>query len=162
MVASNNVLDVLDDPGRQHALGEIARVLRDEGALLFSSHNRAHIPHLDTSLRSAYRGALRSPRGFARAVYASRTITRRMRNRRLARSFERLDGDYALVNDAVHDHRLVHYYITRDAQAAQLAEAGLELVACFDIAGRPVPPGETAERSASLHYAARRRTSAAN
>ena len=162
VIASNNVIDVLGDEGRRRALAGIARVLADDGVLLFSSHNYANIPHLDTSLGAYLKGAFRSPRGFARAVYHVVLLPRRMRNRRVARSFERRDVEYALVNEPVHDHRLVHYFISREAQERQLAAVGLELVDCYDIDGRSVGPGETAEHSSELHYAARVRTSAAN
>lgn len=162
VVASNNVLDVLGDAERRRALAGIARVLHEEGVLLFSSHNHAHVPYLDGSIRAYLRDGVRSPRNLARTIYHSRTFARRLRNRRAGRSYETSDGGYALVNDPVHDHRLVMYHIGRDAQAAQLADAGLELVACFDVDGRPVAAGESAEQSTELHYAARRRTSAAN
>jgi SAM-dependent methyltransferase len=156
IVASNNVIDVLSDEGRRAALADMERVLAPDGVLLFSSHNQAHIPYLDTSLGSYARGAFRSPGQFARAVYYSRHFLRRLRNRRTARTFEADAGEYALVNDPVHEHRLVHYYIGRDAQARQLAAIGLQLEACFDVDGRDVPPGETAETSFELHYAAGR------
>lgn len=162
VVASNNVLDVLGDVGRRRALADFARLLTDDGVLLFSSHNQANIPHLDTSLAAYLRGAFGSPRDFARAVHHAILLPRRARNRRTARSFERRDVEYALVNEPVHDHRLVHYFISRDAQERQLAAVGLELVDCFDIEGRAIGPGETAECSTELHYAARLRTSAAN
>ncbi len=162
VIASNNVLDVLGDTGRRAALADIARLLTEGGVLMFSSHNFANIPHLDTSVSAYMRGAFRSPRGFARAAYHLLLLPRRLRNRRVARSFERRDVEYALVNEPVHDHRLVHYFIGRDAQERQLAAVALELVDCYDIDGRAVGPGETAERSTELHYAARLRTSAAN
>ncbi|MEA2126078.1 MAG: hypothetical protein QOI80_2860 [Solirubrobacteraceae bacterium] len=156
IVASNNLIDVLSDAGRRAALADMARILTGDGVLLFSSHNQANIPYLDTSLGSYARGALSSPSEFARAVYHSRHFVRRLRNRRTARTFETDAGEYALVNDPVHEHRLVHYFIRRDAQARQLAAIGLELEACFDTDGRDVPGGEDAETSTELHYAAGR------
>ncbi len=162
VVASNNVLDVLDDEGRRGALAEISRVLREEGALLFSGHNLDNEPYLDTTIGAYFRGALSSPRGFARALFHGRTFAQRVRNRRAGRARERHGDGYALINDPVHDHRLVMYFIDREGQERQLAAAGLELVACFDREGRPVPKGQRAERSTELHYAARKRTSAAN
>jgi SAM-dependent methyltransferase len=148
VVASNNVLDVLGDADRRAALAGFARVLAPGGTLLFSSHNQANIPHT--------RALPRTPREFAAAVYHSRHLPQRLRNRRFARAYEHSESDYAIVNDAVHDHRLAHYYIRRDAQERQLAEAGLELVDCLDVDTHPVARGETAERSSALHYAARR------
>jgi SAM-dependent methyltransferase len=156
VVGANNVIDVLGDDARREALAEMARVLTPDGILLFSSHNQANIPRLDTSIGSYARGALRSPGTFARAIYHSRHLPRRVRNRRFARTFETDASEYAIVNDPVHEHRLAHYYIRRDIQARQLAGAGLELVACLDVEGREVPAGEDAEASSELHYAAKR------
>ena len=42
VVASCNVIDVLDDPARRALLGQLRRVLVPGGALQFSSHNRDH------------------------------------------------------------------------------------------------------------------------
>jgi SAM-dependent methyltransferase len=155
IVASNNLIDVLGDDERKRVLAEWARLLSPDGVLIFSSHNQANVPFLDTSLRYYTRGALRSPGAFARAVYYTARLPVRLRNRRAARAFERDGGAYAIINDPVHDHRLAHYYIRRDAQERQLADARLKLVDCLDIEGRPVGPGEEAERSSELHYAAR-------
>lgn len=163
VVAPGNVLDMLGDEGRRVALRELIRLVSDDGVLLFSSHNQAHLPLMDLGLSAHLHGAFRSPRDFARAGYHALRMPVRIRNRRAARALERRDGtDYALVNDPVHDHALVHYFISRDAQERQLAELGCELVDCLDVDGRTVAPGEGAERSSELHYAARRRTSAAN
>jgi SAM-dependent methyltransferase len=155
VVGANNILDVLGNDARRAALRDIARILSDDGILLFSSHNQANIPYLNTSVGSYARGALSSPRDFARTVYHSRTLAKRLRNRRTARTFETNAGEYAIVNDPVHEHRLAHYYIARDAQDRQLADAGFALEACFDIDGREVAAGDNAQTSTELHYAAR-------
>lgn len=151
VVAANNLLDVLSHEERVPVFAAIARVLEPGGTLVFSSHNRANIP----SLGATHGSAFSSPGRFARAVYRSRSVPQRLRNRRAARVFEHADGDYAIVNDPVHDHRLAHYYIARDAQERQLASAGFELIEVFDTDGGLVARGADAPRSASLHYAAR-------
>ena len=148
IVAANNVIDVLGDEDRRAALAGFARALAPGGLLLFSTHNQAHIPHMHALPRS--------PREVARAVYHARHFPQRVRNRRFARAFEHADSEYAIVNDSAHAHRLAHYYIRRDAQERQLADAGFALLECLDLDAHPVAPGETAERSASLHYAATR------
>ncbi|MEA2178859.1 MAG: hypothetical protein QOG77_2156 [Solirubrobacteraceae bacterium] len=162
IVASDNVIDVLDPAGRERALAGLARLLRGDGMLLFSSHNRANLPYLDTRLGSFANGALRSPRAMARTLYHAPRILRRARNRHRARAFEQVGDGWAIVNDPVHEHRLAHYYVTRAEQERQLAAAGLTLLGCFDTDGAAVPSGEDAEHSTELHYAAQRRTSAAN
>jgi SAM-dependent methyltransferase len=145
--AGYNVLDVLDDDERRRALGEIRRILADGGALAFSTHNRAapaapapgRIGFTPNPVRLAYRvvGTLAS-----------------VRNRRRLAPLEREEPAYALRNDAAHWYRLLHYYIGRDEQERQLAEAGFALVECLDEDGRTVPPGEAAAGSSELHYLA--------
>jgi SAM-dependent methyltransferase len=141
IVASDNVLDVLDDGDRRAALSGWARALAPGGILLFSSHNHAFAPHV--------------PGVMGRAWYA-RHLVSRIRNHRVAHAYEHDEGSYAIVNDGAHEHRLAHYYIGRDAQERQLAESGFELLECLDREGRPVAPGEAAEPSSELHYAAKR------
>jgi SAM-dependent methyltransferase len=148
IVAADNVVDVLGDEDRRAALAGFARALSPGGLLLFSSHNQAHIPRMHALPRT--------PREIARAVYHARHFPQRVRNRRHARAFEHAESEYAIVNDSAHEHRLAHYYIRRDAQERQLADAGLTLVECLDLEARPVRSCETAARSASLHYAATR------
>lgn len=155
VVGANNVLDVLGDQDRRGVLEEIARVLAPAGLLLFSSHNRAFIPFIADGV-GPERVALRSPVGVARAVWHARRLPGLRRNRRRARAFERVESDYAIVNDEAHDYRLAHYYITREAQERQLVAAGLSLLECRDNDALVVPPGAEAARSSALHYVARR------
>ncbi len=143
LIAADNVLDVLDDSDRRAALSGWARVLDPGGVLVFSSHNR---------------GGIRRHPGLARRLRDLRHPLRSARNRRAARAFEYADDDYAIVNDAAHEHRLAHYYIRQDAQESQLAAAGFDLLECLDADGRPVGPGDSAEHSSELHYAARKQT----
>ena len=76
-------------------------------------------------------------------------------HRRLSRE-QRIEADYAILNDEAHDYSLLHYYIARDGQDRQLAAHGFELLACVDLAANEVGPGEQAFGCHELHYAARR------
>ena len=38
------------------------------------------------------------------------------------------ETDYAVLNDCGHNYSVLHYYITREAQARQLAAAGFDLI----------------------------------
>jgi SAM-dependent methyltransferase len=156
VVGSANVLDILGDAERTAALTEIQRILRPDGLLLFSTHNRAHLALMrrPTRLLDPLSGPF--PRSLARAVWNARRLPMRVGNRRRTRLYERSEPGYAIVNDGAHDNRLVMYYIGRDAQQRQLADAGLELVDCLDIEGHEVPAGQDAPTSSALHYAARR------
>jgi hypothetical protein len=79
----------------------------------------------------------------------------RLRNRRALLSFERQGDGWAIVNDDAHTYRLVHYYISRDAQERQLREEGFELIECLDDDGKTVAPGETGEDYVELYFIAR-------
>jgi SAM-dependent methyltransferase len=154
LLAPFNVLDVLDDADRNGALEGFRRVLAPGGLMIMSSHNRAYAPrvvgpgrqllaHLRArKLRSAAGSIVRMPR--------------RVANNRRLRPFERVEPGYAILNDAAHDHSMLHYYISRDDQERQLAEHGFELLECLDLDGEPVEAGEAAAEAPELHYVSRR------
>lgn len=147
-VAAYNVIDVLDDADRNRALDQVFRLIVPGGSLVMSSHNRAVADRVHQALR--LRG--RSPRATASALLR---LPRRVRNRRRLAPFERDEPGYAIRNDVAHDFGVLHYYITRDAQEAQLAAHGFELLACLDLDGRDVEAGAVSD-SSELHYVARR------
>lgn len=149
VLAPFNVLDVLGDEERRRVLREIRRVLADGGLLVMSSHNQRYVPWISGRLRS-YIGSPRHP------VASVRSLPRRLRNRRRLRAQQRVEDDYAIVNDEAHDFSVLHYYISRDAQDRQLAERGFELLEALDLHGREVPAGAAAMRCPELHYVARR------
>ena len=156
VVGAANVIDVLGDAERTAVLAEIHRILRPGGLLLFSTHNRAHLPLMRRPTRLIDPLTSPIPRSLARAVWNARRLPARVANRRRTRLYERSESGYAIVNDGAHDNRLAHYYIGRDAQQRQLADAQLELVDCLDLEGRAVGAGQEAPTSSALHYAARR------
>ena len=149
VVAPYNVLDVLGDADRRKVLDGIRHVLPVGGLLIMSTHNRAFAPRLADPLKLRHLG----PRAF---VWTAIRLPGWLRNRRRVRRFEREEEGYAILNDISHDFLALHYYITRDAQEAQLAEHGFSLEACFDLEGRRVEPGEAAADCSELHYVARR------
>lgn len=149
VVAPFNVLDVLGDAERGRVLEEIRRVLSASGLLVMSTHNlgarelvKAPVPRVARTLRSTVASIVRYP-------------VRRRNNRRLA-SMESEGPDHAVLNDSAHDYSLLHYYISRDAQEAQLASHGFTLLECLAIDGGAVAPGELASDEPELHYVARR------
>lgn len=151
VVASYNVLDVLDDAERRHVLEEVRRVLAPGGLLVFSSHNRAYAPLIAEPTQVLSRKPLRLAANIVR-------LPRRLRNRRRLVPFEREEPGYAILNDSAHEYAVLHYYVSRDDQQRQLAEQGLELLECLDLEGGSVPAGEQAPACPELHYVARSRS----
>jgi len=148
IIAPFNVLDILDDRERRDVLGHLHRMLAPGGLLIMSGHNRAHIPRLRPPTHVRTSDPLRLAVDLLR-------LPRRYRNSRRLRADQRNEPGYAIVNDDAHDFTLLHYYVTRDAQEAQLAAHGFSLVQCLDLDGAIVAPGEAAAGSSELHYVAR-------
>ncbi len=147
VVAAFCVLDVLGDGERRRVLNEIARVLVPGGLLIASSHNLAHASRIPKPTRILARSPLTMLDNLLR-------LPARTRNHRRLQPMQRFESGYALLNDEAHDFALLHYYITRDAQARQLAEVGFELLECLDLQGMPVGPGEARGSCPELYYAA--------
>jgi hypothetical protein len=148
-MATYNVLDVLGDSERRRVLGDIYEVLSPGGLLMMSSHNLAYLPRLrkPTELEA---------RNIVRRLGRLALMPLRVRNRRKLVGLERSGSSYAVVNDDAHDYRLLHYYVSRDAQERQLKDAGFEFLECLDNDGRTVKAGETGEEHVELYYLARR------
>ncbi len=132
--ATNNVLDALSHEDRLQALHEIRYVLRQDGILIFSSHNRRWAdaqsgPRIEWS--SSPVSTLRSSlRWFPR-----------MRNYLRVKKLRRQEQDYALLNDIGHDYACLHYYIDDVTQRSQLQSCGFELLELLSNEGRAFLPG---------------------
>jgi SAM-dependent methyltransferase len=165
IVAANSLIDVFDDERRAAVLAEMHRCLVPGGLLIFSSHNLAFLSRgADASSPGRRWGGIaavggklvhKSPAEVAAAV---RRLPSAARNRRRLAPLQRATADYAIVNDDTFGYALLHYYVRRDAQERQLAEAGFDLVECLDPDGRQVPRGHDGD-GPWLHYVARRRRS---
>jgi SAM-dependent methyltransferase len=149
VIATYNVLDVLGDAERGRVLRDIRGILAPGGLLMMSSHNLAYVPKLrkPTDLKA---------RNIVRRAGRLALMPLRLRNRRGLVALQRSGPDYAVVNDDAHDYRLLHYYISRDAQERQLGEEGFDFIECLDNDGHVVGPGESAEDWVELYYLARR------
>lgn len=156
ILASYNVIDVLDDATRQEFLSDMHRRLTPGGLLIFSSHNLAfaNTSRTTPTLRRILGRLNRPPRELLELPLR---LPARFRNRRRMRALERREADYAILNDLAHDYSLLHYYIRRDDQERQLDQVGYELVECLDLDGRTINAGDAASHCSELHYVARRR-----
>ncbi|HEX4128954.1 MAG TPA: class I SAM-dependent methyltransferase [Pirellulales bacterium] len=145
-----NLFDAVSHADRLRILAEVRRVLVPAGLLIFSAHNRNWAafgdgPRFERSLNP-----------WMQARYAVRYARCRLNYRRV-RPHQALHDDCALVSDPGHNFAVLHYYITRQAQARQLDSAGFELLECLDELGRILGPDDGDRACSSLHYVARRR-----
>lgn len=148
-VFSYSGIDSIDHDGRLKALAEIARVLRLGGLCAFSARNRGwRMAKAAPRLRYS-----RNPLTQAYYVYHWLGM---MRNHSRMRRCEYEGPEYALLNDEGEDYGLVHYYITREGQRAQLAEAGFDILEMYDKGGDLLDADADDSASASVWYVARR------
>jgi SAM-dependent methyltransferase len=159
ILLTDNVLDVFDDGERRRVLMEIRGLLSPDGLLIFSAHNLAALdrhadgpsPSLGHRLRGIA-GEVTSRKVGALISIATRVPTRRANRQRLG-PLQHREADHAVVNDDAHDYGLLHYYIARTAQEAQLGELGYTLIDVLEFSGPSVPPGQEG-RDGSLYYVA--------
>jgi SAM-dependent methyltransferase len=144
-----NLFDAVSDSDRLRILAEVRRVLVPEGLLVFSAHNR-NSADLARGPRLAFS---RNP--FTQLRYIVDFFQARANHRRI-KPHERLEPDYALLNDSGHNYAVLHYYISKESQAKQLAGAGFRLLECLDESGCTLGPGEDDRACSSIHYVARR------
>jgi SAM-dependent methyltransferase len=151
VVAGFNLFDAVSHEDRIATLEAVRRILRPDGILFFSSHNR----HCGTAVGEALSGPrLRASRHPARQARAAAAYLRARANRHRLGQFQTLDPDRAVLNDPAHGWGLLHYYIGRDAQRRQLADAGFELLEVIGMDGRTLPPGADDSGFSELHYVA--------
>jgi SAM-dependent methyltransferase len=149
IVAPFNILDIVGDADRQALLDRIHDALSPGGTLVMSSHNRGVAAHLGDPLWLA-------GMSIPMAVWNLVRLPRWWLNRRRLVRFERNEPDYAILNDQGHDYSVLHYYSTRDAQVRQFEAHDFEVLACLDLDGQPVGPGELAAHCPEIHYVATR------
>lgn len=144
-----NLFDAVTHQERRQVLAEARRVLSPDGLLIFSAHNRNFIHAGRGPQLQFHRNPITQVRVFMDYLQASR-------NHRRIKSLHRFEPDYALLNDSGNNYFTLHYYVSREVQARQLAAAGFELLECLDENGRTLAPGDGDQFCASLMYVARR------
>jgi SAM-dependent methyltransferase len=149
-IFSYNGIDYAEHVDRLLILREIHRVLVPGGVVLFSSHNR-NSPIAPASAISNLELSA-NPWNLVKGLfgYASGLVhSARMRR------FERYEADYALRNDCACRYRLLTYYITPEAQRAQLEQLCFRDVVALDLAGARVEFDHDRTADFMIHYLAR-------
>jgi SAM-dependent methyltransferase len=149
VLAVANLIDAVDHEDRMHVLAEVRRVLAPGGLFAFSSHNR------NWALAGASPRLERHRRPLAQLRAGVRFVRQYVHHVR-ARRFEESALDHAVLNDPGRDYELLHYYITRHAQARQLAEAGFTMLETLDGMGRRLDEQDDDRAWSSIMYVARR------
>ena len=148
VLAVSNLFDAVSHEDRLRVLAEVRRVLSPQGLLIFSSHNRDYA-HAGAAPRLQFQ---RNPLTQLRLLIDH--LQARANHRRI-KPLHRFEPDYALLNDSGNNYCSLHYYVSRDVQAGQLAEAGFELLECLDELGRTLDPREPDCVDQSIFYVAR-------
>lgn len=120
-----NGIDYVEHVDRLRGIGEINRVLRENGLFVFSTHNRNFRNARTRPRLVLYLNPVRFIRYFWGYLSAWRN---HLRNRRLEQSQE----EYAVINDQAHQWSLLTYYIDRFKQSQQLAGLGFKTIGVFD------------------------------
>lgn len=153
---SYNGIDTVDISDRQQVLREVHRVLRPNGVFIVSAHNRngpgcgerpaLRLAFTPNPLKLGWR-VLKSLGSLSRAVH----------NYRRLRALNEIHDDWAIMNCAAHDFRIVVVYTTLKEQKRQLAAAGFRTEIVFDsIDGEPVTDTTPTQDSWWFHYLARK------
>ena len=79
-----------------------------------------------------------TPEKAARAIVR---VPRQAQARQRLAPHEQRAADHAILVDGEGNGAALHYYVRRDDQERQLAQAGFELLECFDAEGWSVPSG---------------------
>jgi SAM-dependent methyltransferase len=142
--AGGCALDRLTYEQRCDVLGELSRIIRPSGVLIFSAHNLA----CESEVRKPVSHTMLRP-------WRILALPRALRNRaRLSGVQERRHG-YAILNDESDAYSWLNFYVCRDHQEQQLAEHNFALLACVDSADRFVSARSPARGQRELHFVAR-------
>lgn len=145
----SNLFDAVSHDDRLRVFGEVRRVLVPEGLLIFSAHNRNFVGINEVPTLAWHRNPLKQLRQLLDYREANR-------NRRRFKTAERIEADYALLNDSGNNFASLHYYVERAVQMRQLADFGFRLLHCFDSRGHALREVDDDSDCSSIHYVARR------
>jgi SAM-dependent methyltransferase len=154
---SFNGLDALDHDDRGAALAEMARVVRPEGRVLFSSLNLDGASFDERPWRIA--GGLLSPRVRYHVAYAARhpgSMARSVQNYRRTRQDVEDGHGWGRRPLRAHEFRFVVHFATMEETVAEAGAAGLEVVAAYADDGSELAPGTAHTGADYVHFVCRR------
>jgi SAM-dependent methyltransferase len=157
VVFSFNGLDALDHAGRATALAAMARVVRPDGRVLFSSLNLDGVSYDERPWRVA--GGVLSPRFRHHVRHAARhpsSVVRSLRNYRRTRHESENGGGWGRRPLREHEFRFVVHFATMEETVAEARAAGLEVVAAYADDGRVLAPGAGHTDADYVHFLCRR------
>jgi ubiquinone/menaquinone biosynthesis C-methylase UbiE len=135
VVFSYNGIDLVGHGDRLRILEEIFRVLAQDGAFVFSSHNRRSLIRRPWTRRYVYRKAhpLRHPRRFCKLFIEEFVpdCCGHLRNR----WYEMQTDEFAIMNDEAHHFTSLNYYITIERQISQARAIGFRQIEPVDLDG---------------------------
>jgi SAM-dependent methyltransferase len=159
---SNNGLDVLDHAGRARALRELARVTQPGGYVVYPTHNLQGASYRDRpwQLHRTGEPLRREPgaavRQVARVVRHRDTYLATYRNYLRGRRHRERHADWAMGPLRAHGYQLVVHFVTVRGIAAEVAAAGLTLVALRSLEGRALEVAGPASDTHYIHVVARK------
>lgn len=137
IVFSCNGICMVDHAGRMAILREVRRLLRPNGAFVFSTYNRNSPEHDGVFVFPEFKVSANPVKFVVRFMrFLSQTLSRII-NRMRFKKFEVFNADYSILNDQCHHYRTFLYYITPETQLNQLQQSGFgSMVKIFDLSGK--------------------------
>lgn len=157
VVFSSTGIDAVNPDDRAAILRGVHRVLRNDGILLFSTHNHegpGHRVMLSFGIRPTRNLVKLAVRVVRAAVRSIRTLHNYGCNSKL-----NWEGDgYSITNAAAHSHGLLIHYISLNRQLRELENAGFRAgpVVFDNIAGELVKPDQDTSAISWFHFVARK------
>jgi SAM-dependent methyltransferase len=131
---SFNGIDCVSPEQRLQILGEVRKLLKPDGRFFFSAHSLDVFPF---RLGLEGKGTLNYPRWLYRCWYRLAVHVKRKWYNWKIDVLEARKRGWAILVDGEHHFSGRYYYTTPEHQVKQLAEAGFETIAVYDINGRP-------------------------
>lgn len=149
---SFNGIDYASHNERLEMLTQIHSVLRDDGAFIFSSHNRDsevlpayHLRHMRSRLSANPVQVAKGLVVYLLGIYNSARL----------KSGEVHAREYAIINDPSYAYGLLVYYISLEQQLLQLTTLGFRDIISFGLDGEVLQPNSTYNGS-WIYYVARK------